>query len=77
MTDIVQRLRASATQARAIDRSELLEEAAAEIELLRQNRNHWARTAAAFDEHLATMRVMLMEQPGVRFGCEQHERAGS
>lgn len=32
MTDIVQRLRASSTQARAIDRSELLEEAAQLIE---------------------------------------------
>ena len=35
MTDIVQRLRDSATQARALDRSELLNEAADEIEKLR------------------------------------------
>ena len=36
MSDIVQRLRDSATQARALDRSELLNEAADEIEKLRQ-----------------------------------------
>lgn len=36
MSDIVQRLRDSVTQARAIDRSELLNEAAGEIEKLRR-----------------------------------------
>lgn len=36
MTDIVQRLRDSATQARALDRSDLLNEAANEIDKLRQ-----------------------------------------
>ena len=35
MTDLVQRLRDSATQARALDRSELLHEAAGEILRLR------------------------------------------
>ena len=35
MNDIVERLRASVTQCRAVDRSELLAEAAAEIERLR------------------------------------------
>ena len=35
MTDIVDRLRASVTQCRAVDRSELLAEAASEIERLR------------------------------------------
>jgi hypothetical protein len=34
-SDLVKRLRASVTQCRAVDRSELLEEAAAEIERLR------------------------------------------
>lgn len=34
-SDLVERLRASVTQCRAVDRSELLEEAAAEIERLR------------------------------------------
>lgn len=37
MSDIVQRLRDSATQARALDRSELLNEAATLIELMRLN----------------------------------------
>ena len=36
MTDIVQRLRDSAAQARALDRAALLNEAAGEIEKLRQ-----------------------------------------
>ena len=40
-----------------------------EIALLRQQRDHWMRTAMAFDEHLATMRVMWMEQPALRFGA--------
>lgn len=35
VSDIVERLRASVTQCRAVDRSELLAEAAAEIERLR------------------------------------------
>jgi len=35
VNDIVERLRASVTQCRAVDRSELLAEAAAEIERLR------------------------------------------
>lgn len=45
-----------------------MDEAADEIERLRKQRNHWMRAAHAFDEHLATMRVLMMEQPGVRFG---------
>lgn len=40
-----------------------------EIASLRQQRDHWIATAMAFDEHLATLRVMLMEMPGVRFGA--------
>jgi hypothetical protein len=39
----------------------------AEIERLRQERNHWMAAARAFDDHLATMRVMMMEHPTVRF----------
>ena len=42
-------------------------DAAAEIERLRQERNHWMAAARAFDDHLATMRLMLMEHPTVRF----------
>lgn len=63
------RLRESIKACRALDRSVLLAEAADEIERLTAQRNHWIATAHAFDEHLATMRVMLMEQPGVRFGA--------
>ena len=40
-----------------------------EIALLRQQRDHWMKTAMAFDEHLATMRVMWLEQPALRFGA--------
>lgn len=39
----------------------------AEVERLRQQRDHWIAAAMAFDEHLATMRVMMMEHPSVRF----------
>ena len=69
MRDIVELLRNEVAWEQ--DVGELLESAAKEIEWLRQNRNHWMRTAHAFDEHLATMRVALMEQPGVRFGAAE------
>ena len=39
-----------------------------EIARLKQQRNYWMGVASAFDEHLETMRVMLMEQPPARFG---------
>ena len=42
--------------------------AQARIAELKQQRNYWIGVASAFDEHLATMRVMLMEQPPARFG---------
>lgn len=63
--DLVQRLRERAYSFKALD--PLVEEAADEIERLRQQRNHWMAAARAFDEHLATMRVMMMEHPSVRF----------
>ena len=70
MSDIVERLRNWRTVHLA--RLHLLmEEAADEMERLVANRNHWIGAARAFDEHLATMRVMLMEQPGVRFGAAE------
>ena len=46
-------------------------QAADEIERLRNQRNHWMAAARAFDEHLATMRVMFMEHPTIRFGVEE------
>lgn len=64
MTDITERLRKWSISTDAVSASDLMDEAAKEIEWLRQNRNHWMRTAAAFDDHLVTLRVMLMEQPG-------------
>lgn len=64
MTDITERLRKWTTARSTVPCGDLMDEAAKEIEWLRQNRNHWMRTAAAFDDHLATLRVMLMEQPG-------------
>ena len=62
---LVQRLRDRAYSFKAPD--PLMEEAANEIERLRQERNHWMAAASAFDDHLATMRVMIMEHPTVRF----------
>ena len=62
---LVQRLRDRAYSFKAPD--PLMEEAANEIERLRQERNHWMAAARAFDDHLATMRLMLMEHPTVRF----------
>lgn len=72
--DIVVRLRRWIHAVDAAPASDIMDEAADEIERLRQQRNHWMRAATAFDEHLATMRVMLMEQPGVRFGGGSYER---
>ena len=70
MSDLVERLRNWRTVHLA--RLHLLmEEAADEMERLVANRNHWIGAARAFDEHLATMRVMVMEQPGVRFGAAE------
>jgi hypothetical protein len=62
---LVQRLRDRAYAFKAPD--PLSEEAAAEIERLRHERNHWMAAARAFDDHLATMRLMLLEHPTVRF----------
>ena len=70
MSDICERLRKEIVWEQEVGK--LLEEAAAEIELLRQQRNHWMSAARHFDEHLATFRVMLMEQPGVRFGASDN-----
>jgi hypothetical protein len=50
----------------------LMEEAADEIERLVKERNHWMAAARAFDDHLATMRVMFMEHPTVRFSGSDH-----
>ena len=62
---LVQRLRDRAYSFKAPD--PLMEEAANEIERLRQERNHWMAAARAFDDHLATMRVVIMEHPTIRF----------
>jgi hypothetical protein len=99
MDDIATRLRRWTHSADAVPASDLMEEAAdelerlgdlrdswhkirskleqqikfleggsqAEMERLRQERNHWMAAARAFDDHLATMRVMIMEHPTVRF----------
>lgn len=61
MSDLVQRLRDSATQARALDRSALLNEAADEIERLRQHRCLWGNDPSGpyySDEYL-----LSREQP--------------
>ena len=62
---LVQRLRDRAYSSKFPD--PLVEEAANELERLRQERNHWMAAARAFDDHLATMRLMIMEHPTVRF----------
>jgi hypothetical protein len=69
--DLVSRLRNWTISRTAVPCGDLMDEAAAGIEALVANRNHWMGAARAFDEHLATMRVMLMEQPGVRFGAAE------
>ena len=71
MTDLITRLRTWSHARHAAPASDLMDEAAEEMERLVANRNHWIGAARAFDEHLATMRVMLMEQPGVRFGAAE------
>jgi hypothetical protein len=62
MEDIVSRLRRWTHDVNAVSASDLMDEAANEIERLRQQRNHWMGTAGAFDEHLATMRAMRGEK---------------
>jgi hypothetical protein len=66
--DIAQELRErSLTAEQEGEPLALLDDAADEIERLRNERNHWMAAARAFDEHLATMRVMFMEHPTIRF----------
>jgi hypothetical protein len=80
MSDIVTRLRNWSIMPAARPASDLMEEAAYEIESIRadwpeqlkslvKERDYWMRTARAFDEHLATLRVAMMEHPTVRFGA--------
>jgi hypothetical protein len=82
MSDIVTRLRNWSIMPSASPASDLLEEAAYEIESIRadwpeqlkslvEERDYWMRTAKAFDEHLATLRVAMMEHPTVRFGAAE------
>jgi hypothetical protein len=73
MKDLVTRLRTWSHCRVAASASDLMDEAAARIESLVRERNHWMRTATAFDEHLATLRVMLMEHPTVRFDASLSE----
>ena len=56
-----------ASEVEEIEVCRCLRDAKAEVERLRQQRDHWMAAAMAFDEHLATMRVMMMEHPSVRF----------
>ena len=80
MSDIVSRLRTWVHGRDASPVGDLLDEAADEIEGIRadwpeqlkslvKERDYWMRTARAFDEHLATLRVAMMEHPTVRFGA--------
>jgi predicted DNA-binding transcriptional regulator YafY len=82
MSDIVTRLRNWSIMPAASPASDLMEEAAYEIESIRaewpeqlkslvKERDYWMRTARAFDEHLATLRVAMMEHPTVRFGAAE------
>lgn len=64
MSDIVERLRTWTHSVHAVPVSDMLDEAADEIERLRRQRNDWMETARAFDDHLATMRVVMMERLG-------------
>lgn len=82
MSDIVTRLRTWVHGRTAAPVGDLLDEAADEIESIRadwpeqlkslvKERDYWMRTARAFDEHLATLRVAMMEHPTVRFGAAE------
>jgi hypothetical protein len=82
MSDIVTRLRNWSIMPAARPASDLMEEAAYEIESIRadwpeqlkslvKERDYWMRIARAFDEHLATLRVAMMEHPSVRFGAAE------
>lgn len=71
--DIVQRLRRWVHAPDAKPASDMMDAAADEIERLRQSRNDWMAIASAFDEHLATMRVMLLERPGLMYGGGQRQ----
>ena len=63
MSDLVERLRASATQARAIDRAALLHEAADEIERLRLTNEEREAISVAMHRcdtpHYRTIRSLL------------------
>jgi hypothetical protein len=83
MSDIVTRLRNWSIAPSASPASDIMEEAAYEIESIRadwpeqlqslvKERDYWMRTARAFDEHLATLRVAMMEHPTVRFGAVEN-----
>ena len=80
MRNLVTRLRTWVHAPNAVPVGDLLDEAADEIESqqadwpeqlksLVKERDYWMRTARAFDEHLATLRVAMMEHPTVRFGA--------
>lgn len=64
MSDLPARLRASATQARAIDRAALLEEAAKELERLRVVIDCYAASSAAACSEISALKSTLREQRG-------------
>lgn len=68
MPDLVQQLRASATQARAIDRSELLHQAATEIARLRGEVALWKAAATLTPYEADTLGQAVTLAAGSRLG---------
>lgn len=66
--ELIQRLRDRAYAGKVPDA--LCEEAANEIERLRDQRNYWLRQSMAFSEHADNMRLALLE-PARAILCEK------
>ena len=71
MSDLVTRLRTWVHAVHAVPVSDLLEEAADEIERLRGDARYWQHAAQAWETHAGDLRVMLMElRNGAPERCE-------
>jgi hypothetical protein len=76
MTDIVERLRASVTQCRAVDRSELLAVAAAEIARLRGDADVARLRLEAAHAEIARLRLTDAEWEAIEFAADHLDNSG-
>lgn len=76
MTDIVDRLRASVTQCRAVDRSELLSEAASEIARLRGDAEVARLRMEAAHAEIAGLRLLPEERCAIERAASFLEGSG-